>query len=336
MNNPKAKPLKVTIVTPNKYSAWPLIGSINGMLVCIYTVADQHVATESSLYMKTSSTNGLTWSKPQEIFTEKTGIKGITGVGYNKEGDMLLWYRNGLWGPDVNDGQPPVTHQLYKTDGKTITLLSSPDLTLHGGHIGNIFRIPNKGLFAFYNSYGELRSWGVLKSVDEGVSWEQIPIEENIPMDECPVEIECAYIEDNKILVLGRKDTEKGTMAMFQIQSCDWGETWTKEYTNITDSYGNSPSVIYDSKTGKINLYYFVRFEGELKHRIVNFNDVWNSPKNWSDSEVLVTEPYRGWDTGNVKTVALKDEHICTYYAGTETTTGVFGVIMKPDNEKQI
>jgi len=48
---------------------------------------------------------------------------------------------------------------------------------------------------------------------------------------------------------------------------------------------------------------------------------------------VLVTEPYRGWDTGNVKTVAVKDDHLCTYYAGTETTTGVFGVIIKKRKE---
>ena len=328
MKNTQEQIEKVAIVTPNKYSAWPLIGSIRGELVCIYTVADQHVATETALYMKTSTTHGRTWSEPTEIFTEKTGVKGITGVGYNQEGDMLLWYRNGLWGPDVDEKIAPVTHQLYKTDGKTVTLISSPDFALRGGHIGNMFRIPEKGLFAFYNTYGEYRSWGILKSIDEGLNWKQIPIEENISMDECPVEIECAYIEDNKVLALGRKDKNEGTMAMFQLQSCDGGETWTKEYTNIIDSYGNSPSVIYSTETGKITLYYFVRFEGELKRRIVNIKDVWDSPQNWSDSELLDTEPYRGWDTGNVKTVALNEEHICTYYAGTGTTTGVVGVIV--------
>ena len=325
-----AKPIKITIAAPNQYSAWPFIGSVKGMLVCIYTVADRHVSTTASLYMKTSDADGLVWSEPEEIFTEKTGVKAITGVGYNTEGDMLLWYRGGLWGPRADEKAVPVTHQLYKTDGRTIALVSSPDIPLRGGHIGNIFRIPDKGLFAFYNTYGESRSWGVLKSTDEGLTWEQIPIEEDIPMAECPVEIECAYMEDNRILVLGRKDIEEGTMAMFQIQSCDRGETWTKEYTNITDAFGNSPSVIYDRQTGKINLYYFTRFEGVLKRRIVNFEDVWNSPQNWSAPEVLAEEPYRGWDTGNVKTVAVNDTHICTYYAGTASSTGVFGVILKP------
>ena len=328
MCDSNTKVIKTTIVEPDRYSAWPLIGSVGGRLICVYTVADQHVATDTSLYMKTSETRGRTWSEPREIFTEKTGVKGITGVGYNSEGEMLLWYRNGLWGRSADGTVASVTHQLYKTDGRTVTLLSSPDFPLRGGHIGNIFRIPNKGMLAFYNTYGKLRSWGVLKSTDNGATWEQIPVEEKIPMAECPVEMECAYVDGDKILALGRKDDEEGTMAMFQLQSCDGGKTWTKEYTNITDSYGNSPSVICDSERGIINLYYFVRFKGELRRRVVSFRDVWDAPQSWKDSELLTTEPYSGWHTGNVKTVAVDGEHICTYYAGTKTTTGVCGVIM--------
>ena len=328
MDNFSAKTIKTTIVKPNKYSAWPLIGSVNGTVICVYTVADRHVATDTSLFMKTSK-DGLIWSDAREIFTEKTGVKGITGVGYNSKGEMLLWYRNGLWGRSADGTLASITHQLYKTDGEAVTLLSSPDFPLRGGHIGNIFRAPGKGMFAFYNTYGKIRSWGVLKSNDDGITWEQIPIEENITMAECPVEIECAYVEDDKILALGRKDCEEGTMAMFQLQSCDGGDTWAKEYTNITDSYGNSPSVIYDNQTGVINLYYFVRFGGELRRRIVSFREVWDSPQNWKDSELLATEQYCGWDTGNAKTVAVNGAHICTYYAGTKETTGIFGVILK-------
>ncbi|MBQ4051167.1 MAG: exo-alpha-sialidase [Oscillospiraceae bacterium] len=317
-----AKISKITIVTPHKYSAWPLIGSVKGKMICTYTVADKHDATDTAVYLKTSDTNGQTWSEPTEIFTDKKGVKGATGMGYNAEGDMLLWHRNGKL-EDV-----PGAHQLYKIEGTKTVLVSSPDFSLRSGHIGNIFQIPDKGLFAFYNTYGETRSWGVLKSADDGFTWEQIPVEENIPRSECPVEIECACVEGDRILVLGRKDAEEGTIAMFQIQSCDRGETWTKEYTNITDSYGNSPSVIYDRKTGRINLYYFVRFGGELKRRVVYLNDVWDAPLNWSDSEVLTAEPYGGWDTGNVKTTAVGETHFCTYYAGTPTTTGVYGVIV--------
>lgn len=314
---------KVTMVDPYKYSAWPLIGTVHGKLICTYTVADQHGATQTAICMKTSETNGQTWSEAKEIFTEKLGVKGLTGMGYNAEGEMLLWYRNG------EREAIPGAHQLYKTDGENVTLVSSPNFSFRGGHIGNILRVPGKGLFAFYNTYGDIRSWGVLKSADEGLTWTQHPIEENILKCESPAEIEGACVEGDKILVLGRKDDDKGTIAMFQIQSCDKGETWTKAYTNITDAYGNSPSVIYDNKTGNIHLYYFVRFGGQLKRRVVKLSDVWDSPLNWSEPEILETEPYGGWDTGNVKTTRVGDKHFCTYYAGTSTTTGVYGVIVK-------
>ena len=117
---------------------------------------------------------------------------------------------------------------------------------------------------------------------------------------------------------------------MFQIQSSDYGKTWTKEYTNITDAVGSSPSMILDEDTGKVTLYFFARSSGQLKRRIVNVADVWDNPLNWTSSEVLITEPYKGQDTGNVKVVEKDGLHYCAYYAGTSTTTGVYGVIINP------
>lgn len=316
------KQLKVNIVTPEKYSAWPMLGTAKGRLVCLYTVADQHSATESKLYMKTSSSNGFSWTAPKEIFTDKTGVKGITGTGNDSKGNMLIWYRNG------SPGAWQTTHELYKTNGDQVVQVSLPDFALRGGHIGNIFSVKGE-LFCFYNTYGNTRSWGLLKSADDGLSWEQIPIEENVSKAECPVEIEGVYLKDGKILALGRKDSSEGTVAMFQIQSSDYGKTWSKEYTNITDALGSSPSMILDSNTGKISLYFFARTTGQLKRRAVNYKDVWNKPQNWSDSEILESENARGQDTGNVKTTAINGLHIATYYAGSSTTTGIYGVIIK-------
>ncbi|MBQ5910451.1 MAG: exo-alpha-sialidase [Clostridia bacterium] len=314
--------LKVCIVTPNKYSAWPMLGRVKDKLVCLYTVADQHSATEAGIYMKTSTTKGLSWTCGKEIFLDKTGVKGITGTGNDSEGNMLIWYRDG------SPGAWQTTHELYKTDGHSVVLVSAPDFALRGGHIGNIFSFDGK-LFAFYNTYGNTRSWGVLKSVDDGLTWEQIPIETDIPKAECPVEIDGFYAGDGKILALGRKDADEGTIAMFQIQSTDFGESWSKEYTNITDALGSSPSIIFDADTKDITLYFFARTIGQLKHREVNFIDVWNNPQNWSGSKVIISEKARGQDTGNVKTVAVDDIHFATYYAGSSTTTGVYGIIIK-------
>ena len=210
-----------------------------------------------------------------------------------------------------------------------MTQISTPDFSFPGGaHIGNIFTVEDN-LFCFYNTYGNTRSWGLLKSTDDGLTWEQIPIEENLPKAECPVEIEGVYQGKGKILLLGRKDANEGTIAMFQMQSSDYGKTWSREYTNITDALGSSPSMIFDAKTNKITLYFFARTTGQLKRRVVSINDVWNNPQNWSNSEILESESARGQDTGNVKTVSINGLHIATYYAGNSSTTGIYGVIIK-------
>jgi len=312
--------MKFNIVTPNKYSAWPLIGSVNGKLVCLYTVADQHVPTETSLYMKTSSTGGVTWTEPIAILTEKTYTrKGYTGVGNDSEGNLLIWYRD------------REIHELYKTDGETLTRVYVSDFDLPGAHIGNILTVPDHGLYAFYNTYGDERSWGVLKSVDDGLSWEKIPVEENIDKSECPAEIDGIYLGEGKILALGRKDSSGGTSAMFQMQSSDYGDTWTKEYTNITDAYSSSPSMRLSLQNGIISLYYLQRSSGQLKLRQSAYNDVWNAPLNWNPSEIIVSENATGIDTGNVKTIDINGMHFAIYYAGTSTETGVYGVFVNPE-----
>ena len=230
---------------------------------------------------------------------------------------------------DRNPNSWATTHELYRLDGTAMTQISTPDFYLPGGaHIGNIFSVEDE-LFCFYNTYGNTRSWGLLKSVDDGLTWEQIPIEENLPKAECPVEIEGVYLGDGTILLLGRKDANEGTVAMFQMQSTDYGKTWTREYTNITDALISSPSMILDSQSGDISLYYFARTTGNLKRREVNFKDVWNNPQNWSDFEILESESARGQDTGNVKTTSINGLHIATYYAGSSTNTGIYGVIIK-------
>ena len=314
--------MKVNIVTPFKYSAWPMVGSQNGKIICIYTIANRHEATEASLYMKTSF-DGRTWSDANEIFKEKTGVKGVTGMGNDSEGNALIWYRDGA------PGGRETTYELYKIYGDTMTLVSKPDLDIRGAHIGNIFQAEGNVLFSFYNTYGAVRSFGILKSVDDGMSWEEIPIEVSVEKPECPVEIDGFYAGDGKILALGRKDSADGTVAMFQIESSDFGASWSKKYTNVTDSYQSSPYVIFEPKEEKICLYYFERSTGKLKRRTALLSDAWSNPLGWCVPEIISEESWSGEDTGNVKVVKMDGAHLAVYYAGTNTTTGIYGVIVQ-------
>ena len=310
---------KFNLVAPDKYTAWPVLGRANDKLVCIYTVADKHSAAESKLFMKTSI-DGISWSDGKEVFTDKTGIKGVTGVGNDSEGNLLIWYR---------DGAPAVLQtkfELYKTDGNTMTIVCKADFDVRGGHIGNIFAAEGNVLFSFYNTYGLVRSFGILKSYDDGKSWEMTPIETMVDKPECPVEIDGFYAGDKKIFALGRKDAFDGTRAMFQLESCDLGQSWSKKYTNITDAIFNSPAFIFEQGEDKIFLYYFDRSTGKLKRRITTFSHIWGNPLGWSDFEILAEESSGGEDTGNVRVVKINDIHLAVYYAGNSTTTGIYGV----------
>ena len=313
---------KFSIVAPEKYSAWPLLGRAKDRLICIYTVADRHSVSETKLYMKTS-TDGTLWSDRKEVFTEKTGIKGVTGIGNDSKGNALIWYR---------DGAPAVLqtwYELYKTDGNDLTLVSIPDIDVRGGHIGNIFQAEGNVLFAFYNTYGgSVRSFGILKSLDDGKNWEQIQIESLVNKSECPVEIDGFYAGNGKIFALGRKDSADGTIAMFQIESSDFGASWSKKYSNVTDSCQSSPALIFEPKEEKIFLYYFERSTGKLKRRVAFLSDVWSKPLCWNEPDIAFEEISRGEDSGNVKVALVNNAHLAIYYAGTSTTTGIYGIMV--------
>lgn len=314
--------LKVNMVTPYKYSAWPMLGTANGKIVCFYTLANQHEATETEMRMKISSTNGLTWTDDKPVFTDKKRVGGVTGLGNDSEGNLLIWYRDGR-ASEVGTG-----YELYKMVGTEITKVCTLPYELNGPHIGNILTVPGEGLYAFYSTYDDKRAYGVLKSTDDGQTWENIVIENNLDKSECPGEIDAVYLGDGKILAMGRKDSTEGTIALFQIESSDYGATWTKSYSNVTDAYSSSPNMILDDESGEISLYYYERNSGKLKRRVSDSADVWNAPQNWSEPEVIITESATGQDSGNVKVVEIDGLHFASYYAGNALTTGIYGVII--------
>ena len=67
---------------------------------------------------------------------------------------------------------------------------------------------------------------------------------------------------------------------------------------------------------------------GQLKRRQEDFGNIWNNPQKWSDSKNLESESARGQDTGNVRVVRSGEYDVAAYYAGSSTTTGIYGVII--------
>lgn len=315
-----------TVTMPNKYSAWSFVGVTNGKLVCVYSRGLGHEDNATpSIYVKTSK-NGVVWSIERKVIDTPNIRDTITGKGNDTNGNMLMWVRKG------SPGGSTTKHDLYKTsDGITFIQISSPIFTIVPSHIGDIFYVPSVGLMAFYNTVGAgTHSWGLVISADNGVTWTQRKIEDNLQASECPMEISCVRLNDGKLLAIGRNEARSndGILAQYQMQSTDNGSTWTKLRTNITDIALSTPSLIYNSITDEISNYYFQRDVGALKLRKSKVVDVWDKPSNWSTSQIIANGTTNFQDTGNVNAVAYRDNHIATYYSGDSINTGIYATII--------
>lgn len=313
------------VTPPNKYTAWPFVATVGDKVICIYSrgLAHEDNATPS-IFAKVSK-NGVVWSLEKEIINTLAIRDTITGKGNDNDGNMIFWDRKGA------PGGTDTRHDLYKTgDGYSFELLSSPTFPIIPSHIGDIINVETVGLMAFYNTVGDARSWGKVVSNDNGKTWTQTAIGTNLESAECPMEITSAYLGDGKIIAIGRKEAHSadGNYTMFQMQSNDYGNTWTTERTNIGDIALSTPSIIYDSVSQELSLYYFQRGAGLLRLRKSKVEDVWDNPTNWSESTVIAKGSTNYEDTGNVNAVEFGDIHIVSFYSGDSENTGIYTTII--------
>ena len=307
------------VAEPTAYKAWSFVGVAGGKLICLYSVGKSHTDTKSSINYKTSE-NGVIWSSEREIISTDSQRDNVTGKGYDNDGNFIFWVRRG------NPGASTTKFELYKTvDGNTFEMVSSNLFATAKGHIGDIVNVEGHGMFAFWNNYGDTRSWGYVKSTDNGVTWTETTIEVGQTKTDCPVEMSPVYLGNGKILVIGRQDWN-GNYGMFQIQSDDYCETFTKSSCNINHS-GATPSILYDSNTDTLSLYYFVRASGELKLITTLSTTIWDNPTSWDAGTVIATVDGRGADAGNVNACKFGDLQIASFYSGKNPNTGVYLVI---------
>lgn len=307
------------IAQPANYKSWPFIGTVANRLVCLFAAGTSHTDLYSNIYYKTSE-NGVIWSSEKKIISSDDVRDNITGKGYDNDGNLLFWIRRGF------PGASTTKFELYKTiDGNTFEKVFSQLFPTANGHIGDIVNVPEHGLFAFWNSYGDARSWGYVKSTDNGETWTETILETEQKKTDCPVEMSPVYLGNGKILVMGRQDEDE-TYGTFQIQSNDYGKTFTKSSTNI---YVRSatPSVLYDSDTDTLSLYYFDRWVGELKLITTLSETIWDAPTAWGDATAIVQVESRGQDCGNVNACQFGDIQLASFYSGNETDTGIYVVI---------
>lgn len=309
------------LCSPNQYTAWPFVCGVDGKLVCVYSRGLSHEDNVNPSIFARVSHNGVIWSAEKQIINTAGTRDTITGKGKDENGSMIFWDRKG--GP----GGGTSVHHLYRTaDGYHFEQVSAPSFSTVPAHIGDIIHVPEHGLMCFFNTAGSPRTWGVLKSQDNGLTWTQEVIEADIEGGNCPMEMSPVYLGEGKILVIGRQDENEN--GMFQIQSNDYGETWSKTVTNITGVRYMTPSVVFDEASSALSLYYYDRGTGILKKRTADASAIWDAPTLWSDAANIAVGYGKWQDAGNVNACAFGNIQFAAFYSGNETDTGIYGTIV--------
>ncbi|OYW75749.1 MAG: hypothetical protein B7Z37_12040 [Verrucomicrobia bacterium 12-59-8] len=319
-----ALPEPFVVQAAQGYNSWPMLQAIGDKLVCVYTRGTGHTIGEDAraTYARTSTDGGKTWTA-ETLVANSPGYGDVpVGKGLDSTGAMLLWVRR----------VGPEWHQdLYRsTDGVKFTLISTPKLDVRPVQVTDVFAVPTVGLVSlwFAGNYGTdaTNSWGMVTSKDDGKTWTQTPVESDLPKEQWPTEPAAVYLGDGKILAIAR--TEMGgpstVRSQFQMISTDYGKTWTRAQTNITDVAASTPSLILDAKTGLLSLYYYQRGRaGLLRRRVVDPKHVFDHPLQWPVSEAVASGSQIAYDAGNVNTTVIGDTHYLSFYSGKAPDTAV-------------
>jgi hypothetical protein len=317
---PVAAPAKPHVVQDmSGYNSWPMVQAIGDKLVCVYGRGKGHTIADDdrAVYARTSTDGGKTWT-PETVVGNASGYGEVAvGKGLDSTGAMLLWVRR--IGPEWH-------HDLYRTtDGVTFTLVTTPKLAVRPMQITDIFAVPTVGLMAlwFAGDYGDkpTNAWGIVTSSDNGATWTQTSVESELPKAEWPTEPAAVYLGDGKILAIAR--TEPGP-TQWQLVSTDYGATWKRTATNISDIAASTPSLILDPKTGLLSNYYYHRGKGFLRRRVVDPLSIFDHPGRWPASEVVATGSESTWDAGNVNATVIGSTHYLSFYSGKSPNTSVF------------
>lgn len=306
------------------YNSWPMIQAIGKKLVCTYSRGTAHSIGEDArlVYARTSTDNGKTWT-PETIVAQTPGWGEVTiGKGNDSTGAALLWVRRCGKG---------IEHDVYRSeDGEKWVLLSTPKLDPVPIQITDIIAVPNVGFMALwfagnYGDEGPCHSWGTFVSSDEGKTWTQNVIESELTKAQWPTEQSAAYLGDGKIIAIARTESGASTTdrAQFQMVSTDYGKTWTRTRTNITNVLASTPSLIYDSQTGLLSAYYYQRGRGVAYRRVVKAESIFDCPLCWPESEPVALGSDISFDAGNANAVDIDGVHFLAFYSGKHPDTSV-------------
>lgn len=313
--------IRRTVCDTPGYQSWPMIHSVGGRLVCAWSRGTAHDIRESVRHVRAavSDDGGITWTGETTVVNTPGAADVAEGKGSDSAGAMLLWIRT--WGNTV-----PAAQQLFRTeDGKTFERISRPALDPMPMQITDIFPLPGGKLmclwFAGFYRGDNHNSWGTLTSSDDGRTWTQNVVEQELSQTDWPTEPSVFHAGNGRLFGIARTEWGK---AQFQLQSEDCGVTWKRFRTNIGDIALATPSLIFHPESRLIDHYYFQRGAGLLKKRTVSLDEIWNNPEAWPPPRILAECSTAEHHAGNVNASRMNGKTVLAWYEGDPANTAVF------------
>ena len=154
-------------------------------------------------------------------------------------------------------------------------------------------------------------------------------VESGLSKQDWPTEPSAVYLGDGRILAIARVEgkAEVSCRAQLQLESVDYGKTWKRTRTNITDVLESTPSLLLDR--GRIYNYYYQRMTGQLKCRTADPESIIGNPLNWSVPETVALASKAWHHAGNVNAVLYKNSHFLAFYSGDEQGTNIVVKIIR-------
>jgi len=227
----------------------------NSKIIAVYRKAETHLSYDGVLIQKESVDNGVTWSKPKEIYTPS--------FGSDARDPQLLFLGNDSilcrFFERYDDNNATLRFMLSEDMGNTYHLLNDlpmPDKSVHFlAARGNMINFENNIYSTCYDKSSN--SW-LIKSTDKGQTWETVNSftqslakstnsETLNPINESSL----SYNDNGDLILVGRSDNEKKKMQLGV--SSDLGKTWQWEklpYIGQAPSltkYGNNFILTYRS-----------------------------------------------------------------------------------------
>ncbi|MGN0834106.1 MAG: sialidase family protein [Kiritimatiellia bacterium] len=301
------------------YNSWPMLQNVGARLVCVYSRGRRHTIHEGErdAVARFSDDNGASWSAPCPVAARAADGEVPIGKGLDSTGAALFWIR--CIGPNGT------RHELHRTpDGQAWQRVATLDaLNPNPMQITDIFPVSGVGLMAFwfatdYKEDAATSSWGVMTSRDDGRTWQQHLAEAQLPLGELPAEPCGVYLGDGRILAIGRTQAAGN---QFQLVSSDFGKTWRKFRTNISDISSSTPSLVYDRASGIVRNYYYWRGHRQVRLRTADARMVFDHPCAWGDAVKVAdgNETEVPWDAGNVNVATTAFGDFAAYYSGTNS-----------------